>query len=409
MKRKKAQELLQEAIEGQEQLVSWRRYLHAHAETGFDLPETTAYVTKELAKLGISAKPCGTYGLVAELGKKENGTVFLLRADMDGLPVTEESGVSFSSKNGNAHACGHDMHTAMLLGAARLLKEREQELMGTVRLLFQPAEELLSGAKAMMEAGVLEHPPVTGAMMLHVMAEASLPAGAVIVAAPGVSAPSADYFNVEVVGKGCHGSSPNLGIDPVNAAAHVILALQAIQTRELSMGERASLTVGSVQGGEAANVIPDRVSLRGTLRTYTEETREFLKRRLREVAEQTAGAFGAGAEVSFPSGCPALQNDKRLSETALACAKELFGVDRAFSAEEFTAVAGRNTRIAGSEDFSYISAAVPSVMVAVAAGKEAGGMTYPLHHPRVQFDEAALPFGSALLAFVALQENNLLF
>lgn len=406
MEENRKQKFMQEAETMKKQLVFWRRFLHAHAETGFALPETTAYVTKELENMGIVAKPCGRSGLVAELGRKEKETTFLLRADMDGLPIPEESGVSFAAQKGASHACGHDMHTAMLLGAARLLKEREQSISGCVRLMFQPAEELLSGARDMIEAGVLKNPPVTGAMMLHVMPGMPMPAGTLVVAAPGISAPAADYFTVEVIGKGCHGSSPNLGIDPVNAAAHVVLAVQGVQTRELSMGERVVLTVGSVQGGTAANAVPESVRLKGTLRTYEKETREFLKKRLAEVAEQTAKTFGARAEVSFPCGCPSLQNDVVLSEKVLLYAKELFGADRAFSAE--TLFAGekqeRNRRIAGSEDFSYVSERVPSVMVALAAGEPKNGFSYPLHHKQVRFDETVLPVGSALLAYTALQE-----
>lgn len=409
------EEVLREANEMQEQLTAWRRHLHANAEVGFELTETASYVAKELETMGIPVRSCGRCGLVAELGRGEKEGVFLLRADMDGLPIQEESGVSFAAKNGYVHACGHDMHTAMLLGAARLLKKREQELAGTVRFLFQPAEELLAGAKEMIEAGVLERPRVTGAMMLHVMTGVGVPAGTAIVAAPGISAPAADYFTIEVIGKGCHGSSPNLGVDPVNAAAHLILALQAIQTRELSMGEQAVLTVGSVQGGEAANAIPDRVVLKGTLRTYEEETRVFLKERLKAVAERTAETFGATAEVSFPSGCPSLQNDGALSTEVLTFAKELFGENLAFSSAELVenkakgqATAGKQmkrcARTAGSEDFAYISGRVPSVMVALAAGETGKGDTYPLHHPKVRFDEAALPFGSALLAYTALRK-----
>lgn len=399
-------ELLQAANKEMEQMVLWRRHLHAHAETGFDLPETTAYVEKELRALGIEPKRCGRAGIVAELGKKEKEEVFLLRADMDALPVQEQTDVSFAAENGNMHACGHDMHTAMLLGAAKLLKEREEEIAGTVRFMFQPAEELLSGAKDMIENGILEAPAVTGAMMIHVMTGAEIPTGTVIAASPGVSAPAADYFTIKVEGKGCHGSSPNLGIDPVIAAAHIILALQEIQTRELSAGEKAMLTIGSMQGGEAANVIPDCVVLKGTMRAYREDTREFLKERLVSVAEKTAEVFRASAEVTFPCGCPALENDAALSARVLQYAKELLGKEKAFGAQELSggAASGRTEKTAGSEDFSYVSKKVPSVMVALAAGMPENGCRYPLHHPKVSFEEDAMPSGCALLAYTALCE-----
>ncbi len=405
---KNGTELLQAAREKKEQLVSWRRQLHAHAETGFDLPETLAFVERELRAMGIEPKRCGKAGITAELGNPESTQVFLLRADMDALPIREQTGLPFASENGNMHACGHDMHTAMLLGAAKLLKEREQELPGRVRLLFQPAEELLSGAKDMIENGVLEQPAVTGAMMLHVMTGVPFPAGTVIVSAPGVSAPGADYFTIEVSGKGCHGSSPNLGIDPINAAAHIVLALQEIQTRELSITEKAALTVGSIQGGDAANAIPDKVVLKGTLRAYREDTREFLKERIVSVAEKTAEVFRALASVTFPCGCPALENDAGLSAQVLSYAKELLGEQGAFGAEELSKgkEPGREEKTAGSEDFAYISAKVPSVMLALTAGEKKNGCVYPLHHPEVTFDEEALPVGSAILAYTALKQGK---
>lgn len=399
-------ELLQAAEKEKEQLIVWRRQLHAYAETGFELPETIAYVEKELKTMGFVPKRCGRAGMIAELGNGNKDNIFLLRADMDALPVREQTEISFAAENGNMHACGHDMHTAMLLGAAKLLKERENELAGTVRLMFQPAEELLSGAKDMIENGVLESGTVTGAMMLHVMTGVEIPVGTAIVAVPGVSAPAADYFTIVVQGKGCHGSSPNLGIDPVNAAAHIVLALQEIQTRELSVVERAMLTVGSIQGGEAANVIPDCVVLKGTMRAYREDTREYLKERLVSVAEKTAEVFRASAEVTFPCGCPALKNDAALRARVLEYAKGLLGEQRALDAGELAkgAGSGRAEKTGGSEDFAYVSEKVPSVMVALAAGTPKNGCEYPLHHPQVMFEEDAMPSGSALLAYTALCE-----
>lgn len=399
-------ELLQAAEKEKEQLIVWRRQLHAHAETGFELPETIAYVEKELKTMGFVPKRCGRAGMIAELGNGNKDNIFLLRADMDALPVREQTEISFAAENGNMHACGHDMHTAMLLGAAKLLKERENKLAGTVRLMFQPAEELLSGAKDMIENGVLESGTVTGAMMLHVMTGVEIPVGTAIVAVPGVSAPAADYFTIVVQGKGCHGSSPNLGIDPVNAAAHIVLALQEIQTRELSVVERAMLTVGSIQGGEAANVIPDCVVLKGTMRAYREDTREYLKERLVSVAEKTAEVFRASTEVTFPCGCPALKNDAALRARVFEYAKGLLGEQRALDAGELAkgAGSGRAEKTGGSEDFAYVSEKVPSVMVALAAGTPQNGCEYPLHHPQVMFEEEAMPSGSALLAYTALCE-----
>lgn len=206
-----AEELKKEAREWKDKIIQQRKYLHAHAETGFALDNTLAYVKAELEKMGCAPQLCGRAGLVAMVGGKKPGKVFLLRADMDALPIQEQAEVDFASTNGSMHACGHDMHTAMLLGAARLLKRHEEDICGTVKLMFQPAEEIFEGSADMIRAGLLENPPVEGALMIHVMAGVPFEPGTVIVSGPGVSAPAADYFEIRVKGKGCHGSMPHMG------------------------------------------------------------------------------------------------------------------------------------------------------------------------------------------------------
>ncbi|MFW5668056.1 MAG: M20 metallopeptidase family protein [Acetivibrio ethanolgignens] len=400
-----SRDILQEAKELEEILVRNRRFLHTHAETGFDLRDTKEYVKQELIRLGYEPKDCGRAGLVATIGGKQPGKVFLLRADMDALPIKEEAEVDFSSETENMHACGHDMHTAMLLGAAAILKKHEEEIKGTVKLMFQPAEEIFEGSKDMLKNGLLENPKVDAAMMIHVMAGMPFPAGTVIVSNPGVSAPAADYFEIKVQGKGCHGSMPNTGVDPLNAAAHILLAIQEIQTRELAISESAVVTIGTMHGGVAANVIPDTVTMGGSIRTYDEETRSFLKKRLTEVAGGTAQVFRAKAEVSFGNGCPTLVNDKELAEAGLKYAKELLGEQKAFSAAQLSAMdsSGKASKSGGSEDFAYVSQEVPSIMFALAAGQPEKGYPYPQHHPKVKFDEEALVYGTALHANMALR------
>lgn len=400
-----SRDILQEAKELEEILVRNRRFLHTHAETGFDLKDTKEYVKQELIRLGYEPMDCGRAGLVAMIGGKQPGKVFLLRADMDALPIKEEAEVDFPSGTENMHACGHDMHTAMLLGAAAILKKHEEEIKGTIKLMFQPAEEIFEGSKDMLKNGLLENPRVDAAMMLHVMAGMPFPAGTVIVSNPGVSAPAADYFEIQVQGKGCHGSMPNTGVDPLNAAAHILLAIQEIQTRELAISESAVVTIGTMHGGVAANVIPDTVTMGGSIRTYDEETRSFLKKRLTEVAEGTAEVFRAKAEVSFGSGCPTLVNDKELAEAGLKYAKELLGEQKAFSAAQLSAMdsTGKASKSGGSEDFAYVSQEVPSIMFALAAGQPEKGYAYPQHHPKVKFDEEALVYGAALHANMALR------
>ena len=397
-------ELLKEASRLQETIVSERRYLHRHPETGFALDETKAFVKKELQDMGYEPKECGRAGLVAVAGGKKEGRVFLIRADMDGLPVKEEADVEFASENGNMHACGHDMHTAMMLGAARLLKMHEDEIEGTIKLMLQPAEEIFEGSHDMIEAGLLKNPDVDAALMIHVMAGMPFAPGTVVVSAPGVSAPGADIFEIKVQGKGCHGSMPNTGVDPLNAAAHILIALQEIGTRELGIGDRAVLTIGTMNAGNAANVIPDQVIMKGSLRTFDGEVRDFVKERLVEIAEGTARTFRAEAEVTFTSGCPSLVNDGDLSVCCAAYVKELLGPEKAFSVAELSAMSGGgSSKSAGSEDFAYVSQEVPSLMLALAAGQPEKGYIYPQHHPMVKFDEDSLTAGSCVYAYTAMR------
>ena len=394
--------LLREAAEMKAELTEKRKYLHAHAETGFALENTLAYVKSELLDMGYTPEPCGRAGITALAGGKKPGRVFLLRADMDALPIREQSGVEFASENGCMHACGHDMHTAMLLGAAKLLKKHEDELSGTVKLMFQPAEEIFEGSRDMIRAGVLENPRVDAALMIHVMAGMPFAPGTVIVSDPGVSAPAADYFEIRVRGKGCHGSMPNMGVDPLTAAAHILIALEEIRTRELAMNDRAVLTIGTFHAGTAANAIPDEAVMGGSLRTFDEGVRTKVKERMTDIAAGIAKAFRAEAEVIFGSGCPTLRNDKALSEDAHRYVRELLGAGRAFTVAELSAGGGASGS-AGSEDFAYISQEVPSIMLALAAGQSEKGYAYPQHHPMVKFDNDALDTGCAVYAYTAMR------
>ncbi|MDD6201430.1 MAG: M20 family metallopeptidase [Lachnospiraceae bacterium] len=406
-----AEELLQESKEQEEELLKIRHNLHRHPETGFDTKETIAYVKEKLIAMGYEPKECGKAGLTVVAGGKKPGKVFLLRADMDALPMKEEADVDFQSENeGKMHACGHDLHTTMLLGAAKLLKAHEDEIQGSVKLMFQSAEEIFEGSHDMIEAGVLKNPDVDAALMIHVMAGMPMPAGTVVVSDGGVSAPGADYFTIKIQGKGCHGSMPNNGVDPINVAAHIITALQELHARELSLMDEAVLTIGTIHGGAAANVIPDTVELGGTIRTYDEEIRSFLKTRMTEISQGIAASFRATAEVSFGSGCPSLKNDPDLSACTVQYAKELLG-QKAFTVGQLNALSGEKKapKSAGSEDFAYVSQEVPSIMIALAAGNPQQGYCYPQHHPKVKFDESVLAGGSTVYAYTAmrwLEEHN---
>lgn len=400
------EQLLKKAETYQDRLVETRRYFHQHPETEFNVTETKLYVKKELSSIGYEPQDCGRAGVVVTVGGKKPGKTFLIRGDMDALPIKEESDVEFLSKNGNMHACGHDIHTTMLLGAARLLKEHEDEINGTVKLMFQPAEEIFEGAKDMIDSGVLKNPDVDAALMIHVVAAMPFPAGTVIVCDGGVSAPGADFFRIKVQGKGCHGSMPNMGVDPINAAAHIIIALQEIHARELSLADDAVLTIGSINGGQAPNIIPDTIEMTGSIRTYDEEIRKYIKERMTEISKNIAKTFRAKAEVTFDRGCPVLLNNSDLSKDAAMYTKELLGQSKAFTQSELltmTASTGKAVKSSGSEDFAYVSQQVPSIMLSLAAGEPEKGYIYPQHHPKVKFDESVLSIGSAIYAYNAIK------
>ncbi|MBQ9693063.1 MAG: amidohydrolase [Clostridia bacterium] len=393
------QELLKKIQNDFEEMKENYFYLHRNAETGFDLPKTSAFVIKKLKEYGCAAQICGNNGVIAEVGDKGKGKTILLRADMDALPIKEESGVPYACENGNMHACGHDMHTVMLLECAKLLKSRELELKGCARLLFQPAEERLEGAKSMIDGGVLRDPVPSAALMIHVMTGVDIESGKVIVTGGGTSAPSADYFRIKVKGKGTHGASASNGIDPITALSHIVIALQEIQAREIRTGERAALTVGRFSAGNAGNVIPEYAEAEGSLRCFDGDTRRFIKRRLTEISESIGKAFRADVDTEFYAGCPPLVNDEQLSALCRVCLTELLGERSVIAPAE---AEGRSMS-AGSEDFAYIAERVPSVMLAVSAGSRNEGYEYPLHNPKARFDLEALRTGAASYAYVALK------
>ena len=403
-------DILEKAKGLQEELVAHRRYLHSHPGVAFNLDETYEYVYEQLIQMGYSPNSYGKCGLIALCGHKSKGKTILLRADMDALPITEETDVAFKSTNGAMHACGHDLHTTMLLGAARMLKEMEEDLNGRVILLFQPAEETFEGAKDMIDAGVLRDTQPDAAIMLHNTVGLPFETGSVIVCDGGVSAPAADYFEIHIQGKGCHGAMPQLGIDPITAAAHIVLALQEIHARELAMSDEAALTIGTIHAGNASNAIPDTATLGGTLRTYDEETRTYVKQRMEEIITNMANTYRATAELKFTSGCPTLVNDATLSKEVTGYMKELLGPYMAFSKGDLEAMAAASgagnkkaAKATGSEDFAYFSQEVPAIMLAIAAGKATDGYTIPLHHPQVNFDENILAYGAAVFTWNAIR------
>ena len=394
------QQILSEARADAAAIAADRHALHAHPGTGFDIGYAVQYVTRRLTEMGYAPQPCGRAGVTATVG--QGGRTFLLRADMDALPVQEASGVDFASEvPGKMHACGHDMHTAMLLEAARLLKQHESELQGTVKLMFQPAEEIFEGSADMIAAGVLQG--VDAALMIHVTAAMPFAPGTVIACDGGVSAPACDIFDVTVQGKGCHGSMPNQGIDPIAAACAMVTALQELPAREFAISDEAVLTVGYLNAGNTNNVIPDTARFGGTLRTFDEELRANVKKRMQEMVQGIGAAYRTGVELVWPSSCPTLLNNADLAACIPGYLRELLGEQGCFTAGQLAAMAGpgKPQKGTGSEDFACVSQKVPSLMLALAAGRPQDGYCYPQHHPQVRFDEACLPAGAAVYAYAA--------
>ena len=392
---------LKRAHELTEEIVENRRFLHQHPEIGCDIPVTKAFVEDKLKCMGYEVAHVGP-GLVAMAG--HGSPVILLRADMDGLLMEEESGLPFASVNpGKAHCCGHDNHTAMLLGAAKMLKENEADLKGTVKLMFQPAEETMDGAKMMVEGGVLENPKVDAAFGMHVFTNMEVPAGTVLMMGADSRMAAVDWFTIYVTGKGCHGAQPNSGVDPLNVMAHIHLALQAINAREMDPADNMVLTIGQMHGGNTSNVIPQEGMMSGTIRTLSPETRAMVKSRMEAIVSTIALAFNAQARVEYGSGCPVLTQNKELYAKVKSCLGSLEGVNY-IDLDEI----GMKMSNMGSEDFAYVANEVPSVFLGIAAGQPADGYCYPQHHPMARFQEDCLPVGAAAYAHIAMEwlKNN---
>lgn len=380
------------------EVVRIRRALHARPELSFEEHETAAFITAELRALGLEPAPIAGTGVVAHLAGAHAGPTVALRADIDALPIQEATGLDFASeRDGVMHACGHDAHTAMLLGAARVLSAMRDDLAGTVRLIFQPGEERLpGGAKAVIEAGGLaERDGVAAPARIfgqHVFPE--IPAGVLGVRA-GAFMASADELYLTVQGKGGHAAAPHTLVDPVLAQAHVLTALQSVISRHRPPGVGSLLSFGRVEADGATNVVPDEVRLVGTFRSMDEAWRFEAHDLIRRVATKTAEALGATCDVRIDVGYPALHNDAEAAGFARAVAVELVGAERVLDLPAWYA----------SEDFASYTQAIPGAFTVLGVGNEAAGITSGLHTPTMTVDEEALRTGTAFLAALALQHG----
>ena len=390
-------DILTEAKRAEPEIIKTRRALHQHPELAYHEENTSKLIAERLESLGIQTKKgVGGTGVLGTLKGAKKGRVVALRADMDGLPVQEMSDVEFRSEApGAMHACGHDTHMAMLLGAARILAENRRELSGTVKFLFQPAEEHggRGGALPMIEEGVMKDPKVDYVFGLHISnnqksGEVGVREGS-FMAAP-------DTFKVKITGRGGHGSAPHETVDPVYVAAHVILALQGVSARMINPIRPFVITVGSVHSGTKENIIPDEAFLEGTIRTLDEETRKLAKKKVDAVAKGVSRSFGASAEVEFEQDAyPVTVNDPKTTREAMRVLRKIPGL----KVKEVDPVLG-------GEDFSRFLQKAPGTFYFLGTNNPAKGCVYPNHSSKFKVDEDVLKVGAASLALLAFEFGN---
>lgn len=378
---------LNRSIELFDETVKNRRYIHQNAEYGMELPKTVAYVVNQLRSYGYDNIEKIGGGVTCSVGHGDK--VLLLRADMDALKQNEETGLPYACTNGACHSCGHDIHTAMLLTAAKMLKEKENELCNVVKFMFQPGEEVPGGAKAMIQAGILENPHVDYAMAVHVL---NSPMGSIRYSYSNSRAFSA--FTIKVHGKGCHGGKPFMGVNAATVAANIVTISHQILSYEIAPGSNTSLTVGMIQSGSAANILPGEALLTGTLRSNNTENMAYLKQRLSDIVKHVSAALRATAEIKFDSEINAVINNKELVDEFLPYFEEVSDDVALIPEFEF------------SDDFAEISVEVPSMFVFIGSGSPEEGYIYPGHNPKCIKGEESMKAGAAAYANCAFRWAN---
>lgn len=365
-----------------------RRDFHSHPELGFHEVRTAGIVARELTALGLEVHPgVGGTGVVALLEGSKPGPVVLVRADMDALPIHEETGASYASQNpGVMHACGHDGHTAVLLTVAKMLNEHRGDLAGTIKFMFQPAEEGMGGSEKMIENGVLENPKVDVALALHVWNEK--PVGWIGISS-GPAMAGAEIFKIKVLGKGGHGAVPHLAVDPILAGAQIVSALQGIVARNVAPLQTAVVSVCTIHGGETFNVIPPAVEMTGTIRTFEPTVRTRVLERFKQTVLSIAEGMGCQAEIDLQVLTPPTINQPGIAGRVQEVARRMFP-----KAEVDTS----NYITMGSEDFAFVLEKVPGCFFFIGSANPEKGLDAGHHHPRFDIDESALPLGAALMA-----------
>lgn len=419
--------ILEECFQIKDKLVNWRRALHSAPEVRFETEKTRGFIARELKKMGLSPRLSGG-GVVCEIhggdekkfssfnyidekespevtdkGKTspKNRRCALLRADIDALPIREETELSYRSKNGNMHACGHDMHTASLLGAAHILSQSRDRFCGTVKLSFQSAEEILCGAQKMVDAGVLENPTVDACFALHVVLGTEYETGTLILPSSEMSAPYADFFKIEVNGKGGHGATPSESKNAAICGASIALKSESLSR---SGAEDFTVSVCQISSGSAPNVIPERCEIFGTMRAISKDARRTALKELNAICNQTSQMHGCNANLEITSSTEALFCDEELAKSAEECLKSLYSNSKI--TQKASVILAPKSKIepsTPSEDFAVFAKHAPSLLIGLCTGKPSKGYLHPLHNPKAIFDERALPFGAAALTALALQ------
>ncbi len=371
-------------------VIEKRRDFHEHPELSTKEVRTSGIVEETLRSLGIETKRVGETGVLGILKGARPGRVLALRADMDALPVTEETGYPFASKNpGCMHACGHDFHTSMLLGAAKLLSQEKDKIAGTVKFIFQPAEELAVGAKAMVAGGVLENPAVDTAFGMHVMAD--LPVGCAVVQ-EGYFMAAADRWDCSIIGTSCHGSAPWQGRDAIVCAAAFIQSVQTIVSRTNDAREPIVINIGTIEGGERFNITPGKVEIEGMNRSFSENSRKMLPQWIEAILKNTCEAYGCTYKFNYDFSCGPVTNDKASTELVRKA------VSKFLAPEAIVQI----PKIMGSEDYSEYLAKVPGMILLLGGRNEAKDCKYPQHSSHFKIDEDCIPIGVAAHVQVAL-------
>jgi amidohydrolase len=369
-----------------------RRDFHMHPELGFQEVRTASIVARELQQLGLEVTTgIAETGVVAIIDSGKPGKICMLRFDMDALPILEETGVHYASQNtGVMHACGHDGHVAIGLTVAKLIANHRNQFEGMIKLVFQPAEEGLGGAERMIQEGVLEHPRPDYALGIHVWNEAAL---GWLGISPGPVMAASEIFRVVVQGRGGHGAIPSSTIDPILASAEIVTALQSIVSRNVHPQKTAVISVTAVHGGQAFNVIPQAVELKGTIRTFEPEVRDLVLEKFSLIVQGVANSFGCKVEIELKSLTPALVNNAPITDIVLSSAKEIWPE---------ASIDSRYVTM-GSEDMAFFIREIPGCFIFIGSANKPLGLDAAHHHPKFDFDEKVLPRAAGLIASAAFK------